>query len=479
MLLDVDHSLVEDGPNDQVHDLSAHPVVVARPDRKREDVTRHQRLDYQQDLDHAYHQMRVRHGVLRVHSGQNHGDVVAGDVAFFQDGVLIFQGVGQAAVQAPFGEEGGDPDPDDLRPGRAVLEELLLVRVKEPLVDEVAQVVAAQPLAVPDVPRVHLPRILEQELDAQDSIAQDGFLGLLVLLGVAGEVHGEPRAHRVNRVQNALQQLVPNVPPNVHRLGHIQAEQEAHQGGEDLGGVRHDLELVQHLPHLRQILVVVVPPRHDRVTILGGQVADGEGEHGEEDERKELDPDERSRGLGEDRPLEDREPPELGHPRLVEAHHLGRAVPLADDFPPQVRELVTEPQVHAVPCRAHRLVPHRRRGHHADVLVDLLPLLETCMRLVHGFPCAFEPLIPETPRCHFDTLGLVFHQEGIHALHHALVEREAALRAADAALVALLHLIPPRRTPRAIHHRPTWLVAVLAALGVFLAKASPVHMAEG
>mmetsp|Transcript_6343 Transcript_6343/g.21779 ORF Transcript_6343/g.21779 Transcript_6343/m.21779 type:complete len:241 (-) Transcript_6343:1449-2171(-) len=152
VLLDVDHGLVEDGPDDEVNELSAHPVIVPREDGQGEDVTRHSGLDDQQDLDHGDDEVAVGHGVLRVDPGQNHRDVVSRGVALLQDCVLVLKGVGQATVQAPLGEERGDPHPHDLGTAGAVLQELLLVRMEQALIHQVAQVVAPKPFPVLDVP---------------------------------------------------------------------------------------------------------------------------------------------------------------------------------------------------------------------------------------------------------------------------------------------------------------------------------------
>ena len=52
VFLDINHGLMKDGPNNQVNQLSAHPVVVTGPNRKREDVPCNKSLDDEQDLDH-------------------------------------------------------------------------------------------------------------------------------------------------------------------------------------------------------------------------------------------------------------------------------------------------------------------------------------------------------------------------------------------------------------------------------------------
>ena len=52
VFLDINHGLMEDGPNNQVNNLRARPVIVTGPNRQREDVTRNKSLDDEQDLDH-------------------------------------------------------------------------------------------------------------------------------------------------------------------------------------------------------------------------------------------------------------------------------------------------------------------------------------------------------------------------------------------------------------------------------------------
>mmetsp|Transcript_3093 Transcript_3093/g.8441 ORF Transcript_3093/g.8441 Transcript_3093/m.8441 type:complete len:278 (-) Transcript_3093:877-1710(-) len=276
MLLDVDHGLVKDCPNYQVDELRGHPIVVAGVHRQAEDVAGNDCLNNQQNFHHADDQVGVGHGVLRVHPRQNHRDVVPGGVALLQDGVLVFQWTWQTTVQAPLGEEGSNPDPDDLSAGRAVLEQLFLVRQEQALVDQIPQVVTAKPLPVVDVPGIHLFGILEQKLHAQNSVPQDDFFRLVIFLGVSGKVHREPRAHGINRVQHTLQQLVPDVPPYIHRFCDIQAEQEADESRQHLRGVSNDLELVQNLPNFDQIVVFKVLPAHHGRGVHCRQIAHGE-----------------------------------------------------------------------------------------------------------------------------------------------------------------------------------------------------------